>query len=163
MKDSIRKLSGFALWAILGISFIIVILFYFGGEVPEAQRVVYDQAQPKYTDLFINWGLFLFGFLVVLTLTSCIYKVMKEYRNSPQETLRSLGAVILLFFLLVVTWFLGDTTSLKIPGYYGKENIPFWLRITDMWLYSICVLLGVIMLLIAYFAIRKRVNSGKEK
>ena len=39
---------------------------------------------------------------------------------------------------------MGSEKALVIPGYDGAENVPFWLKITDMFLYSIYIMLAVL-------------------
>ena len=42
--------------------------------------------------------------------------------------------------VVVISWTMGSEEPLVIPGYSGTENVPFWLKLTDMFLYSIYIL-----------------------
>lgn len=64
--------------------------------------------------------------------------------------------LILLVVLLVATYSAGSDQPLVIPGYSGTENVPFWLKLTDMFLYSIYIMMGILVLLILGFGITKK-------
>jgi hypothetical protein len=45
--------------------------------------------------------------------------------------------------LLFITYTVGDGNPLSIAGYEGNENTYIWLKLTDMWIYSIYILLAL--------------------
>ena len=47
---------------------------------------------------------------------------------------------------------------MEIPGYGGTENVSFWLKLADMFLYAIYVLLGVAVLLIVGSGIARKLR-----
>lgn len=162
MKNRAWKVSNITLWFILNITFIIAVLFYCGGEVPETQRIVYDLSQPSFTDLLLVWMFFLFALTLGIIFTFGVYKYLKNYDELPiQRTLllSSFGGTLL---LLLISWFIGNGTSLYIPGYDGSYNTYFWLKTSDMWLYSIVALVVVATVLIITFAIRDFAARRKE-
>jgi hypothetical protein len=49
-----------------------------------------------------------------------------------------------LIVLLLVTYLIGDGSEMEIMGYEGTDNKdPFWLKVTDMCLYSTYALLFI--------------------
>ena len=46
-----------------------------------------------------------------------------------------------------------------MPGYDGTENVPFWLRLTDMFIYSIYFLMGMTVLLIIAGSVKKALGK----
>lgn len=72
------------------------------------------------------------------------------------QRLDPLVGFILIVLLLVVTYSAGSGVPLVIPGYDGTENVPFWLKITDMFLYSTYIMMAVLVLLIVGFGIAKK-------
>jgi hypothetical protein len=58
--------------------------------------------------------------------------------------------------LLGVTYTIGDGTPLNMIGYDGTENVPFWLKITDMFLYTIYFMIALMLVLMLVFSIRKK-------
>jgi len=47
---------------------------------------------------------------------------------------------------------------MNIPGYDGTDNVPFWLKLTDMFLYSIYILLFVTIVAIIASGIKKKIS-----
>ena len=60
--------------------------------------------------------------------------------------------------LQIVAWAMGDGTPMQIPGYSGTDNVPFWLKVTDMFLYSIYILLFVTVVAIIASGIKKKLS-----
>lgn len=161
MRNKAWKISNVTLWIILGVSLIIALLFYCGGEVPEAQRIVYDLPQPSFTDLLIGWVFVLLALAFISIILLEIYKyAANDEKSSVLHTVSFTGACGLLF-LLFLTWVVGDGDTLNVPGYVGSYNNSFWLKTCDMWLYSISILIVVAAALIAYFSLRSYLNAKK--
>ncbi|NLI35213.1 MAG: hypothetical protein GX416_01665 [Bacteroidales bacterium] len=161
MKNKAWKVSNFTLWIILGVSLIIALLFYCGGEVPEAQRIVYDLPQPSFTDLFIGWVFVLLALAFISIIFLEIYKyAVSDEKSSVLHTVSFTGACGLLF-LLFLTWIVGDGDTLNVPGYVGSYNNSFWLKVGDMWLYSISILIVIAVGLIVCFSLRNYFNGKK--
>ena len=158
MKIRIQKVSGTVLYVMLAITLVILGMFYFGGETPLDQRVVADtsMSEPAHTDTLIYWTYVLLGIAVVATLAAAIFQFVANMVDSPKTALRSLLGLILLVVLLVATYSAGSDQPLVIPGYSGTENVPFWLKLTDMFLYSIYIMMGILVLLILGFGITKK-------
>jgi hypothetical protein len=53
---------------------------------------------------------------------------------------------------------MGSDEPLTIPGYSGTDNVPFWLKITDMFLYSIYILFAGTVLAIIFSSIKKKLS-----
>ena len=64
---------------------------------------------------------------------------MKMYYKNINETF----CLIVLIVVVVIAWTMGSDEPLTIPGYSGTDNVSFWLKITDMLIYSIYCLFGV--------------------
>lgn len=150
----IQKVSGSVLYVILAITIIVAGLFFFGGEDPNP--LVPDMSQPVYTDSLIYLMYVLLGITIVITLAAAVYQFVMNFIDSPKAAIKSLASIIVLVGLLIVTWAAGSEQALVIPGYSGTENVPFWLKIIDMFLYSIYTMIAVLVLLILGFGISKK-------
>jgi len=53
---------------------------------------------------------------------------------------------------------MGSGTPMNIPGYEGTDNVYFWLKLTDMFLYSIYILLFVTVVAIIVSGIKKKLS-----
>lgn len=154
MKMKIQKVSGSVLYVILAITIIVAGLFFFGGEDPNP--LVPDMSQPVYTDSLIYLMYVLLGITIVITLAAAVYQFVMNFIDSPKAAIKSLASIIVLVGLLVVTWAAGSEQALVMPGYDGAENVPFWLKLTDMFLYTIYIMMAVLILLILGFGISKK-------
>lgn len=156
MKFKIQKISGTVLYTLLAVTIVIIGLFFFGGE--DSARVVADpeMSQPAYTDALIYWMYVLLGVTIFVTLLAAIFQFASNFMASPKSAIKSLIGLVALILVLIVSWSLGSGDALYIPGYDGEENVPFWLKLTDMFLYSIYFLMGVLVLLILGFGVAKK-------
>ncbi len=157
-KFRIQNVSGTALLVMLLLSVVVVAMFFLGGETPVEQRLVADTSlsEPAQTDLLIYWMYILFGVTVAVTLVAALYQLVTGFIDSPKTTLKSLLGVVLLVVIMIVSWAIGSGEPLVMPGYEGTENVPFWLKLTDMFIYTIYILMGITVLLIVGFGITKK-------
>ncbi|WP_018666318.1 hypothetical protein [Bacteroides gallinarum] len=158
MKIRIQKVSGTVLYVMLAITLVILGMFFFGGETPVDQRLVADTAmeEPAQTDALIYWMYILFGIAVIITIVAAIYQFVTGFIDSPMTAIKSLLGLILIIVVLVISWAMGSDQPLVMPGYDGAENVPFWLKLTDMFLYTIYIMMGAMILLIFGFGIAKK-------
>ena len=158
MKVRIQKVSGTVLYVMLAITLVILGMFFFGGETRLDQRLVSDTAmeEPARTDALIYWMYILFGIAVIITIAAAIYQFVTGFIDSPMTAIKSLLGLILIIVVLVISWAMGSDQPLVMPGYDGAENVPFWLKLTDMFLYTIYIMMGAMILLIFGFGIAKK-------
>ena len=158
MKVRIQKVSGTVLYVMLAITLVILGMFFFGGETPLDQRLVADTAmeEPAQTDALIYWMYILFGIAVIITIAAAIYQFVTGFIDSPMTAIKSLLGVNLIIVVFVISWAMGSDQPLVMPGYDGAENVPFWLKLTDMFLYTIYIMMGAMILLIFGFGIAKK-------
>ena len=158
MKVRIQKVSGTVLYVMLAITLVILGMFFFGGGTPLDQRLVADTAmeEPAQTDALIYWMYILFGIAVIITIAAAIYQFVTGFIDSPMTAIKSLLGLILIIVVLVISWAMGSDQPLVMPGYDGAENVPFWLKLTDMFLYTIYIMMGAMILLIFGFGIAKK-------
>ncbi len=157
-KYRIQNVSGSALLVMLVVTIIILGMFFLGGETPVDQRVVADTSlsEPLYTETLIYWIYVLFGIAVGVTLISMCYQLIEGFKNSPKDTLKSMLGFVCLVAIMVISWVAGSTEALVMPGYEGTENVPFWLKLTDMFLYTIYALMGIMIVLIIGFGFARK-------
>ena len=157
-KIRIQKVSGAVLAALILISIAIFCLFYFGGDTPEAERLVADTSmwEPAHTDALLYWLYALGAIAVLVTLITVCYQFVSTLKHSPKDAMMSLLGIVLLVVLLGVTYTIGDGTPLNIVGYEGTENTETWLKITDMFCYSIYFMIALLCVLMVFFALLKR-------
>ena len=79
-------------------------------------------------------------------------------KDNPVKALKSLLGVILLVVVMIVAWSMGSGEQMNIPGYSRTDNVPFWLKVTDMFLYTIYFLLGATVLAMLFSSIKKKLS-----
>ena len=152
------KVSYYVLFVMFAAILVALGLFYFGGDAQgDAVLMSVDSEmwQPAQTDalLFLMYGLF--GIAVVATVAAFLFQfgtALKDYQGN------ALIGVIVLVAVVVIAWAMGSDEPLNIPGYDGTDNVPFWLKITDMFLYSIYILFGATVLAIIFSSIKKKLS-----
>jgi len=114
--------------------------------------------QPAQTDALIYLMYGLFGIAVVATVAAFLFQFGTALKDNPGNALKSLIGVIILVAVVVIAWAMGSDEPLVIPGYDGTDNVPFWLKITDMFLYSIYILFAATVLAIIFSSIKKKLS-----
>lgn len=133
MRLKIQKVSGYTLYALLGITAVVVCLFFFGeGAV----------------DTLLCWIYLLLGIAVVACIVGVATHFASLLADAPQTAVKSFTGAALLALVLAVSWWAGSETPLDIPGHEDGGNDSFWLKTADMLLYTIYTLMGVLVLLI---------------
>ena len=150
----IRKTSSYTFLALVAISVIVFALFLFGGsELDMKDNKVY-----AYTDVLIYWT-YALGILSVVTVLFFVVKdFIAEPAASPSAALKKIAGPIALVVLLLVTYAIGDTTPLKLNEEAQRFNAPFWLKFSDMWIYSVYVLLFLTIVAAIAGAVKSALN-----
>lgn len=151
----IRRISSWTLLAVSIISLIILGIFFGGGVVDPTV----EMQEPKYTGLLINWMYVLFIGTITVTIIMAIWQFVSILQTNPKSALTSLVVLVAFAIILFITYSVGDATPLKGLNADSQEfNIPFWLKITDMWILSSAVLLVLIIIALAVGSIKNALN-----
>ena len=150
----IKKASSYTFLALVAISVIVFALFLFGGsELDMKDNKVY-----AYTDVLIYWT-YALGILSVVTVLFFVVKdFIAELSANPSGALKKIAGPIALVVLLLVTYAIGDTTPLKLNEEAQRFNAPFWLKFSDMWIYSVYVLLFLTIVAAIAGAVKSALN-----
>ena len=155
------KVSYYVLYVMFAAILVVLGLFYFGGDAQgDAVLMGVDPEmwQPAQTDtlLYLVYGLL--GLAIIATVAAFILQFGSALKDNPVKALKSLIGVILLIVVMFIAWSMGSGEPLVIQGYDGSDNVPFWLKITDMFLYSIYILLFVTVVAIIVSGIKKKLS-----
>lgn len=156
------KVSYYVLYVIFAAILVVLALFYFcGGAQGDAVIMSVDAEmwQPAQTDTLIYLMYSLFVLAVIAMVSAFIFQFGSALKDNPGRALKSLGGLLILIVVAVIAWTMGSDQPLNIPGYDGTDNVPFWLKLTDMWLYSIYILLAVTVLAIIINSIKKKLAN----
>ena len=150
------KVSYYVLYVMLAAIVVVLGLFYLGGDAQGdsvLMGVDSEMWQPAQTDSLIYLMYGLFGLAVIATLAAFLFQFGTALKDNPGKALKSLIGVIILAVVVIIAWAMGSGEPLTIPGYSGTDNVPFWLKITDMFLYTIYILLGATVLAIIFSSV----------
>ncbi|MDR2137982.1 MAG: hypothetical protein LBP50_00255 [Tannerella sp.] len=139
----IRRISSWTLWVVTLVSVVVLGLFYLGGVVdPNA-----EQKAPVNTDLLLYWCYIIFVITIIALVVLGLFQFVSTVRTKPKSALASFGVLILFAALLGLTYSMGDGTALSgINEDSAQFNTPFWLKVSDMWIYSMFILLAICVL-----------------
>ena len=157
MSKLTYRASYYALYAMFAIILIVLCLFFLGGDATGDAVIAGvdpEMWQPAQTDALLYLMYALFGIAIAAT----IFQFGAALKDNPANAIKSLLGLVLLVVVLVVAWSMGDGTPMQIQGYSGTDNVPFWLKITDMFLYSIYILLFVTVVAIIVSGIKKKLS-----
>lgn len=138
------KLSSNISYIVRGVLFVIILivlaLFYFVGY----NNPVGEYNAPEHTQTLMVLMYVLFGLTVASAVIAGVGQFIAALRDNPKGAIQSLLGLILLIVVFVVAYALGSDASVKTgDGWYEDK---FWLKITDMLIYSAYFLLGVAVL-----------------
>ena len=95
---------------------------------------------------------------IIATVVGVLFQFGAALKDNPGAALKSLIGLVILVAVVVISWTMGSEEPLVIPGYSGTENVPFWLKLTDMFLYSIYILFAGTVLAIIFSSIKKKLS-----
>ena len=133
----IRKISSWTLWAVAGISIAVFGLFYAGGSVdPNA-----DKLEPVYTAELLYWGYAVLASTIISLCGFALFQFVTSLMENPKKALSGISVIVVFGVLLGITYAMGSEvpiSGLNVDS--EKFNIPGWLKVTDMWLYTMYVI-----------------------
>lgn len=154
----IRKTSSSVLLVIAILAVLVLIAFFAGGYVdPTAIN-----PEPKFTDLLIYfcYGIFILAVLVLLAFG--VMGFVNSLRANPRAAFAGLGAIVGLAVLLGVSYAIGSAERLPLGNDTQVYNTDFYLKFSDMWVYSIYVMLGLTILALLWSGVRSAF-AGRKK
>lgn len=153
----IRKISSWTLMACTIVSLVVLGMFFFGGDDEPLKDELWT---PHYTGLFLYWMYILFAISAAAAVLFGIWQFISNFKDNPKGGIMGLVVLVLFGGLLLITYAIGDTTPLNIMNTEAQAyNIPVWLKVTDMWLYSTYTLIALVIIAIFAGSIKKVLNK----
>ncbi|NLX80312.1 MAG: hypothetical protein GXZ03_01935 [Proteiniphilum sp.] len=137
----IRKISSWTFLTSIFISLVVIALFLFGGQAAADQKIVADLPQPAFTDIVLYWAYALLGVTIISLALFAVIGFFQNLKVNKKGALGSLLVLVAMAALLIITYTIGSGEILHIPGYEGPDNNPTTLKMTDMWIYSMYIML----------------------
>ena len=150
----IRKISRWTLYAVVLISIATLALFYFGGNGEPYGAS--EAKNPIYTGELLIWGYILLAICALSMLSFGITQFASKLIANPKSSIVSLGVLLAFAVLFVIAYSLGDATP--FPGLNEESqqfNVDFWLKVTDMWLYTMYALAVLAIIAMIWGSVKK--------
>ena len=159
----ISRISRWTLYALTAVTLALLALFFFGGYVaPENQYMeLVGIDEPNFTNGLLYWIYILLAVTVFAVFAFSIFGFINNLRHNRKKAMNSLVMLAIFAILLVVAYSIGDGTPLNILGYEGPDNVPTRLKMTDMWIYSVYILMGLVILSMLFSPLIKRIGKRK--
>ncbi|MDR1880914.1 MAG: hypothetical protein LBQ78_08275 [Tannerellaceae bacterium] len=153
----IRRLSSWILIVCTIITLAVLGLFVFGGDEPKYNDELWN---PTYTGLLLNWIYILFFLTIASTLIFAVWQFASKFKTNPRGAAIGLAVIVLFAGLLYLTYATGNATPLpRLNAEAQVYNVPFWLKITDMWLYSTYILTGLVIIAILVGSVKRIIDK----
>ena len=159
----ISRISRWTLYAMSVVTVVLIGLFFLAGNVqPEQQYAeLVGLTEPVFTDALLYWVYVLLGVTLLAVFVFSIFGFINNLRHNRKKAINSLITLVVFAILLVIAYTIGDGTPLNILGYEGPDNVKGMLKLTDMWLYSIYILMALTILAMLFSPLIKRIGKRK--
>jgi hypothetical protein len=144
MDNKIRKIISIILYVLMGVSIVLVALFYFGKVVPGTEGT--NMEEPVITGKILIWAAILVIITAGLALIFPIIQLLTNLKSAKGGLFILLGVAVLIF----IAYTLASNEVLSIPGYTGTDNVPGTLKIAGTGLFTTYILAGLAVLSILY-------------
>ncbi len=153
----IRRISSWSLIACTVISVVIFIMFFFGGDYEPYKGEMWN---PIYTGLLIEWQYALLFIAAAAAVFFAIMQFINNFKHNPKGGIMGLVVMVLFIGLLYVTYAIGDSTPLPLVNPdIQSYNTPFYLKFTDMWMYSTYVMMALVILAVLAGSVKNILNK----
>lgn len=152
----IRKISSSVLLILMVVSIAVCLAFFFLGDVtldPAGNKVY------AYTDYMLYWTYALVIITLIVTAFFAITSLVQGFRINPKKALRSLLFFVFFIAIMVISYAIGDSTSMAVNEDSAAYNTPFWLKTIDMCLYTSYALIALIVVAMIWGAISKKLSK----
>lgn len=159
----ISRISRWTLYALTAVTIALIALFFLGGNVaPENQYMeLVGIDEPNFTNGLLYWIYILLAVTVFSVFAFSIFGFINNFKHNRKRALNSLVTLAIFAVLLVIAYSIGDGTPLNILGYEGPDNVPARLKLTDMWIYSVYILMTLVILAMLFSPLIKRIGKRK--
>ena len=138
MKPSVfNRISTAVLWFCIAVTLVLPIGLY----LAYSNRDI--DVESSEISALLSWLFFLLIITLFTGLIFSFFHYIRLWKENPKTAGRFLIVLSAWGLLLLINWALGSGNPLRLIGYKGNENTFLWLKITDMWLYTIYILLGL--------------------
>jgi hypothetical protein len=149
MSGKYIKIINYILYALLGVSLTLVLVFYLGNLVPGTEGT--SMEEPVITETLLRWAYVMAIGAAIITVGFSIFNMIINPKGLKQGLFVLVGVVI----LFGAAYLLASDQILSIETYEGTQNEPITLKWTGTGLYAMYILAAGAVLSILYSEIAK--------
>ncbi len=125
-----NKILNIVLIVFAAITLIILGLFIWGGDIPNAKDYT-----PVHTASLLNWAATL---LFIAVIVAIIFPIIHLFTR-PKQAAKSFIGLLGLGVIILIAYAMADGTPLNITGYNGPDNVPSRLILSDTLIYTMYI------------------------
>ncbi|MBO7230319.1 MAG: hypothetical protein J6V20_02785 [Bacteroidaceae bacterium] len=114
--DLCSKVSKISFYITMAVSLAIIALFFAVGFGNTETINNNDMRSPQFTDALLYWIYALTALAVILVLVFSLISFAKNFKDSPFGAMKSLGGILLLVVLFVISYFLASDEPIYVNG-----------------------------------------------
>ena len=133
---SLSRITSILLWFLMGISAVLVVIFYAGPVVAGTKDTPMEE--PTITNFILNWSYVLLGITAII---SVIFPLIQIVTN-PAGAKRALVTLVIAAVVIFISYSFASDEVLRIVGYTGQDNVPSTLKLVDTGLFTMYILFG---------------------
>lgn len=147
MSNILSKIITISLYALMGISVVLMLIFYFGAEVPGTENT--PMQEPVVTETLLTWSYIL---VVLAAFAAIIFPLLRMVLN-PKNAKKTLFGLVGVAVIVFIAWQFSSDAILPLAT-ENKDNVPNVLKMAGAQLGTMYILLGLAVLSIFYTEIR---------
>ncbi len=143
------KISRYVLYALMAISVVLIMLFFFGGYVEGTKGTNF--AEPLNTNIALIWAFVLF---LIALITALVFPLAFLIMN-PKRAVKFLIILGVVAVFIFIAYQLGSDKLLNLINYNGPDNVPKTLKLVDTGLILTYTLMIIALVSILYNEVSK--------
>ncbi len=147
MSNIIQRIITISLYVLMGVSVALMLIFYFGTDVPGTADT--PMREPVVTETILIWAYILVGLALVAALIFPAIRMVTNPRNAKKTLIGLVGVAVIVF----IAWQFSSDEVLPLAT-ENPDNVPHVLKMAGTQLGTMYILLALAILSIFYTEIR---------
>ena len=147
MSNIIRKIITISLYVLMGVSVLLMLIFYFGTDVPGTADT--PMREPVVTETILIWAYILVGLAIFAALIFPAIRMLTNPKNAKKTLIGLVGVAVIVF----IAWQFSSDEVLPLAT-ENPDNVPHVLKMAGTQLGTMYILLALAILSIFYTEIR---------
>jgi hypothetical protein len=147
MSNILSRIITISLFVLMGISVVLMLIFYFGSDVPGTENT--PMREPVVTETLLTWAYILVGLATLAAIFFPLIRMVLHPKNAKKTLIGLVGVAVIVF----IAWQFSSDEILPLAT-ENPDNVPHVLRLAGAQLGTMYILLALAILSIFYTEIR---------